>query len=82
MTTFISKESITRLLRDVKQMIKSPLTENGIYYIHDDVDMLKGYALIIGPEDTPYFAGNYFFEICYFIYSINQPIMLSSYFLS
>jgi ubiquitin-protein ligase len=65
MTTFISKESITRLLRDVKQIIKNPLTENGIYYIHDDVDMLKGYALIIGPEDTPYFAGNYFFEICY-----------------
>jgi ubiquitin-conjugating enzyme E2 Z len=65
MSTFISKESITRLLRDVKQIIKSPLTENGIYYIHDDVDMLKGYALIIGPEDTPYFAGNYFFEICY-----------------
>ena len=65
MTTFISKESITRLLRDVKQIIKNPLTENGIYYIHDDIDMLKGYALIIGPEDTPYFAGNYFFEICY-----------------
>ena len=65
MSTFISKESITRLLRDVKQIIKNPLTENGIYYIHDDVDMLKGYALIIGPEDTPYFAGNYFFEINY-----------------
>jgi ubiquitin-conjugating enzyme E2 Z len=61
-TNFISKESITRLLGDVRQIMKNPLTDNGIYYIHDDTDMLKGYALIIGPEDTPYFAGNYFFE--------------------
>jgi len=61
----ISKESITRLLRDVKQILKNPLTEQGIYYIHDDTDMLKGYALIIGPEDTPYFGGNYFFELNY-----------------
>jgi len=61
-TTFISKESIARLLGDVRQIMKNPLTDNGIYYIHDDTDMLKGYALIIGPDDTPYFAGNYFFE--------------------
>lgn len=65
MTTIISKETISRLLKDVKQIIKNPLTENGIYYIHDDEDMLKGYALIIGPSDTPYFGGNYFFEFDY-----------------
>ena len=61
----LKKETITRLLRDVKNIIKNPLTDNGIYYIHDDEDMLKGYALIIGPEDTPYFGGNYFFELNY-----------------
>jgi ubiquitin-protein ligase len=65
MTTIISKETITRLLNDVKQIIKNPLTENGIYYIHDDTDILKGYALINGPSDTPYFGGNYFFEFKY-----------------
>jgi ubiquitin-conjugating enzyme E2 Z len=65
MSIFISKETITRLLRDVKQILKEPLTENGIYYVHDDTDMLKGYALIIGPSDTPYFGGNYFFEFNY-----------------
>ena len=58
----ITKETINRLLKDVKQLIKSPLTDNGIHYIHDDVDILKGYAMIIGPEDTPYFGGYYFFE--------------------
>ena len=63
MTTFISKDTITRLLKDVKCIMKNPLTENGIYYIHDDVDIMKGYALIIGPSDTPYFGGNYFFEL-------------------
>jgi len=61
----ITRESINRLLRDVKHILKNPLTEQGIYYIHDDSDMLKGYALIIGPSDTPYFGGNYFFELSY-----------------
>jgi ubiquitin-conjugating enzyme E2 Z len=65
MTLFISKECMNRLLKDVKQIIKNPLTENGIYYIHDDTDMMKGYAVIIGPSDTPYFGGNFFFEFNY-----------------
>lgn len=65
MTLFLSKETITRLLKDIKQIMKYPLTDNGIYYIHDDVDILKGYALIIGQSDTPYFGGNYFFEFTY-----------------
>jgi ubiquitin-conjugating enzyme E2 Z len=64
-TNIISKETINRLLKDVKQIIKNPLTEQGIYYIHDDADMLKGYAMIIGPEETPYFGGFYFFEFTY-----------------
>ena len=65
MTTFITKDTISRLLKDVKNIIKNPLTENGIYYIHDDSDIMKGYALIIGPSETPYFGGNYFFEFKY-----------------
>lgn len=66
----ISKDSINRLLKDLKDIIKNPLIDNGIYYQHDDEDMLKGYALIIGPCETPYFGGNYFFE---FIYPYNYP---------
>ena len=58
----ISKETIQRLIKDVRHIIKNPLHEHGIYYKHDETDMLKGYALIIGPSDTPYFGGNYFFE--------------------
>ena len=65
MTTFITKDTISRLLKDVKHIMKNPLTENGIYYIHDDSDIMKGYALIIGPSDTPYFGGNYFLKFNY-----------------
>lgn len=58
-------DSMKRLLKDVKQIIKNPLTENGIYYIHDETDYTKGYAMIVGPPDTPYFGGYYFFQFKY-----------------
>jgi ubiquitin-conjugating enzyme E2 Z len=74
MSIFVSKETIQRLLKDVKHIIKNPLTEHGIYYIHHDTDVMKGYACIVGPEDTPYFGGYYFFEISYpFDYPHNPP---------
>ena len=44
--------NIKRLLNDVKTIYKSPLHDNGIYYSHDPNDILKGYALIIGPKDV------------------------------
>ena len=70
----IKKETIQRLLKDVKQIMKFPLTDNGIYYIHDESDMMKGYALIIGPSDTPYFGGFYFFKFDYpFDYPFSPP---------
>ena len=68
--SIVSKECISRLLKDVKEIMKKPLTSNGIYYVHDDVNMLKGYAMIMGPEDTPYFGGYYFFE---FDYPVDYP---------
>ena len=72
--TTISKETISRLLKDVRQLIKHPLTDNNIYYTHDDTDILKGYALIVGPSDTPYFGGYYFFEFNYpYDYPFSPP---------
>lgn len=73
----ISKDTIQRLLKDVKSIIKNPLTDNGIYYEHDEEDMLKGYAMIIGPEDTPYYGGYYFFEFHFpFDYPHSPPNVL------
>lgn len=63
MSVVISKESIKRLIKDVKQLKLEPLHDQGIYYKHDEEDMLKGHALIIGPKDTPYQDGFYFFEL-------------------
>ena len=54
-----------RLLRDVVRLIKSPLTSNGIYYSHDEENMLKGYAVIFGPDDSIYRYGAYMFEFNY-----------------
>jgi ubiquitin-conjugating enzyme E2 Z len=65
MASFVPKETIQRLVKDIKSIIQNPLTEQGIYYAHDSTDMLKGYAMIVGPEDTPYFGGYYFFELTY-----------------
>ena len=48
-----------RLVKDISNIIKDPLTEQGIYYIHDEENMLEGYAMIIGPEDSIYEYGVY-----------------------
>ena len=61
-TKEISVETARRLLKDVKYIMKNPLTDNGIYYSHDETNMMYGYAMIIGPSDTPYFGGYYFFK--------------------
>jgi len=66
----ISKETIKRLVTDVRQIMKHPLHDNGIYYQHDQEDMLKGRAVIIGPKDTPYQYGYYLF---YFRFPSDYP---------
>jgi ubiquitin-protein ligase len=63
MTQIITKETVKRLIKDVKHINANPLTDQGIYYVHDETEILKGYAMIIGPEDTPYFGGYYFFKL-------------------
>ena len=53
---------VKRLVKDVKDIIKKPLLDNGIIYSHSDENLLKGYAIIFGPKDTIYQNGAYFFE--------------------
>lgn len=60
---FISKETMKRILSDVKEIYKNPLEDHGIYYKHDEDNLLNGYIMIIGPSDTPYQYGYYFFFI-------------------
>ena len=54
-----------RLKKDIADIMRHPLDDNGIYYVHDESNFLKGYALMCGPPDTPYEYGFYFFEILF-----------------
>jgi len=67
---FVTKDTMRRIISDVKELRKNPLISHGIYYEHDDTDMLKGKALIIGPADTPYADGFYLFK---FTFPVNYP---------
>lgn len=69
--TFITLQTKKRIINDISYLYKNPLNNQGIFYIHDDLDMLKGYAMIIGPKDTPYENGFYFFE---FIFPSDYPL--------
>lgn len=68
--TFVSKDALRRIISDIKEIRKNPLSAHGIYYEHDDADILKGRALIIGPADTPYADGFYLFK---FQFPANYP---------
>ncbi len=74
MTSVVSKtplsKNLKRLLKDVKNIMKNPLTNHGIHYIHDTNDCTNGYALVIGPQDTIYRNGFYFFK---FKFPTNYP---------
>ena len=68
--TIISSATVKRLISDIKEITLNPLTKDGIYYKHDESNMLCGYALIIGPNETPYQYGNFLFK---FNFPYNYP---------
>lgn len=63
---------IKRIARDVSELNKNNLSNNGIFYIHDEENILNGYALIIGPKDTLYENGFYFFK---FLFTEEYPYL-------
>ncbi len=70
-----------RLLKDVSDIYKNPLIEDGIYYQQNEEDMMKGHAMIIGRKGTPYEDGVYFFELLFHDdYPHNPPkVTITSY---
>ena len=58
----INKITIQRLASDIKYLLNNPLENENIYYKHSEESILKGYALIIGNNDTPYSNGYFLFE--------------------
>lgn len=61
----ISAETRKRLLKDVVDVTKTPLTDQGIFYVHSEENMFEGYAMVIGTLDTPYSDGFYLFKLNY-----------------
>ena len=57
--------AIKRILRDIMVLKKEPLNDTGIYINWNENDIKKVKACIIGPEDTPYCYGYYFFDITF-----------------
>lgn len=67
----IPKETVTRLLRDIRDVMTDPsLDDCGIIYQHSETDILTGYACIVGPPDSLYFGGYYYFM---FKFPTNYP---------
>ena len=63
--TTISKDAVKRLLKDIQQIMTNPLHDQGIYYKHSETNMMEGWALIIGPKDSLYCNGYYFFKFTF-----------------
>ena len=61
MSKVIPDYAVKRLISDIKDLKKNNLSKEGIYYEHDESNILRGYALIIGSKDTPYEYGNFLF---------------------
>lgn len=59
----LNRDTALRLAKDIRNLKKNPLHDNGIYYEHDEENMLHGRAMIIGPTNTPYQYGFYLFKI-------------------
>jgi ubiquitin-protein ligase len=61
----MSQKSTKRIQNDIKIYYKSDLNDHGIYVHFNDKNIYNAKALIIGPKDTPYQNGFYFFDINY-----------------
>lgn len=63
-----------RLTKERDLLARESLQDQGIYHSWDPVDNHKAVALIVGPRETPYAGGFYFFEFLFpNSYPLNPP---------
>lgn len=60
-----SSLAIKRVLSDIKDLNRDPLEKEGIYHYYDESNVMEVRIMIIGPEDTPYENGFYFFQFSF-----------------
>lgn len=66
----MAHRSIKRIQKDIKLYHTSDINTHGIYVNFNENDIYNAKALIIGPKESPYQNGYYFFDI---IYPQNYP---------
>jgi ubiquitin-protein ligase len=55
-----------RLTKEIEYAKSAAMEDQGIFYEYDEVNMMSGNAMIVGPEGTPY-------EGCLLCFAINYP---------
>ena len=63
MTAPLSTKAVKRILQDIENISKDDIRSQGIFYEFDESNISQGTALVIGPSDTPYEGGFYFFSV-------------------
>ena len=64
------EKRITNEIRELEKSVKI-LEQSGIYFHYDEININIIYAMLLGPEKTPYEKGFYFFK---FEYPLNYPM--------
>jgi ubiquitin-conjugating enzyme E2 Z len=54
---------VRRIARDVADIMKTPMSGDGVYYAHNQDNVLSGTAMVIGADGGPYAHGCYFFAV-------------------
>jgi len=74
----LTSKAIKRIQADIINIQVDEMKSQGVYYIPDEANIAKGTALIVGPQDTPYEGGYYFFSVLFpDDYPFSPPTMLS-----
>ena len=78
MAVALTAKAVKRIQEDIKNILKDDIRNQGIFYEYNDSDISEGTALIIGPSDTPYEGGFYFFSVKFpSNYPFDPPAMSS-----
>lgn len=71
-------QCVRRILSDMHDLNKEPLDKEGIFYEFNEDNITDMKALIIGPKDTPYQDGFYFFDFRFpNNYPLSPPVVVS-----
>ena len=61
--SLLTPKAIRRIQIDIQNVSGEDMKKQGIFYEPDESDITQGTALLLGPSNTPYEGGFYFFSI-------------------